>query len=277
MESRTLARTLFAEAVRAPIGPSDLGRIAALISAEDDPGCGVDETLQHLEKVAAGVSGRLRDLPPLEQVVHLAAYLYQEQGFRGNCEHYYDPRNSLLGQVLCRHRGIPLTLALIAIDVGRRHGVELVPIGLPGHLVVRHAQAADIYLDPFAGDVLTQHQILQRVIGADRLAMLSDATLQPLAGKPFIQRLLTNLKCAYLRSEPPLVRQAFAACERLLLLFPDLPAEVRDRGLFQLHLGRHAAALRDLERYLELAPSAPDRALVTHYVETLYQLLAGLN
>lgn len=277
MEAKTLARLLFAEAVRAPISSAELVRIAALISAEDDPSCTLEETRQRLDEVASGFGCHCKNLSPQAQVTRLADYLYRVVGFRGNGEHYYDPRNSLLGQVLRRRLGIPLTLALVAVEIGRRSGVDLVPIGLPGHVVVRHASAADVYLDPFAGDIVTSHQILERIVGADRLALLSDAALQPLENRPLLQRLLTNLKCAYLHCEPPQVSQAFAACERLLLLFPDLPTELRDRGLFQLHLGRHAAALRDLERYLELEPLAPDREIMAHYVEALYQMLAGLN
>lgn len=268
---------MFAEAVRGPIGPQDLVRLAVLVSAEDDPENGVESTHAAFDSLSEGLSADFGNLSCEAQAKTLTQYLHGTAGFKGNSAAYYDPANSLIGTVLQRRLGIPLTLGLVYLEVARRHGVRFTPIGLPGHLVIRHAQDCNVYIDPFSGDVLTMHACLQRVLGCARAAMISDDMLSPMQARPFLQRMLTNLKYAYLQLEPPDVGRAFAACERILLLYPDVPDEIRDRGLFQLHLGNHLGALRDLERYLELQPTAADCPEVRHYVRLLYCAVSGLN
>lgn len=277
MGSSNLARKLFVEAVRAPISLSDLTRIAVLISAEDDPETNISTTLSQLENLAATLDRSPVAVSGPEQLRLLSSHVHGTLGFRGNVEAYYDPRNSLLGQVLTRRLGIPLTLGLVYMDIAQHHGVGLVPIGLPGHLVLRHASDTDLYLDPFNGTVLTEHACLTQVLGEGYSKHSTEELLRPMQVHSFLRRMLTNLKVAYLHGEPPDLEHALTACERLLLLYPELPEEVRDRGLLRLQRGSFVDALHDLERYLELVPEASDFKLIQHYIRTLYTMVSSLN
>jgi regulator of sirC expression with transglutaminase-like and TPR domain len=272
------ARLLFAELAGGPDHEIDLVRAALLVAVEDDPDAAVEPTLAQFDFLMSSMPGDLSPLPPRPQVEALASHLHGTLGFRGaSDDEYYSPLNSLLTQVLTRRVGIPITLALVYMEVARRLGIPLVPIGLPGHVVVRDARDGDVYLDPFQGAVLGEEACLVSVLGPEVAAQLPRALLAPLGPRPFLLRLLNNLKGAYLRADPPNPARALAASERMLLLYPDAASELRDRGLLHLQLGERIAALWDLERYLGREPEAADADMVRRHVRVLYTQLGRLN
>lgn len=188
----------------------------------------------------------------------ICRFLYDEKGLHGNTEDYYDPRNSYIDQVLERRTGIPITLALLLIEMGRRVGVPLQGVGFPGHFLVRHGRHPQILLDPFdGGRLLTREdcaEILHRV-SRGRISF-SWRLLQPVGPREILLRINNNLRGVYLsRGE---IERALAAVERILLLYPEEPCYRRDRGLLRLKLGRCCAGIRDLEAYLEAEPEAHD-------------------
>jgi regulator of sirC expression with transglutaminase-like and TPR domain len=189
----------------------------------------------------------------------LNGYLFGEQGFAGNRTHYDDPRNSFLNEVLDRRRGIPITLALVYIEVARRAGLEVHGINFPGHFLLGCGGASTpLILDPFhGGAVLSEgdcRELLRRHAG-DEVAF-STGLLAPADKRQILTRMLVNLKRSYvrLRSFP----QARAVIELLLALDPADAVELRDRGLLSYHLDDLPSALRDLEAYLRIAPPAEE-------------------
>ncbi|MBI3992293.1 MAG: tetratricopeptide repeat protein [Candidatus Lambdaproteobacteria bacterium] len=183
----------------------------------------------------------------------LAAYLHDVAGFSGNAVDYYDARNSFIDQVLRRRTGIPISLALVYMEAGRRCGLPLHGVGFPGHFLVRLEAHPPVLVDPFAGAVLDEEGLqvlLRQALGA--AARLEPGHLQPAAPREMLFRMLTNLKHIYLRQSD--LPHALACSHRLLALAPGAVPEYRDRGLIQRELGLAAEALADLQHYLAHAP-----------------------
>jgi regulator of sirC expression with transglutaminase-like and TPR domain len=186
------------------------------------------------------------------RVAAVSRFLYDEQGFSGNREHYDDPRNSFLNQVLDRRTGIPITLALVYIEVARRADVPVEGVNFPGHFLVRASD--EIIIDPFhSGALVAEHDcrvLLREHLGDD--AAFDRSLLYPATRRQIITRMLVNLKRSYvrLRSMP----QARIVADLLVMLDPSALDELRDRGLLAYHMDDFAAALRDLETYLRLTP-----------------------
>jgi regulator of sirC expression with transglutaminase-like and TPR domain len=221
------------------------------------------------------------------RVSALSEYLFREQRFVGNENHYEDPRNSFLNEVLERRTGIPITLALVYMEVARRADVAVEGVNFPGHFLVRcrgHRRHGDLIIDAFnGGELLTDEacrNLLRRHMGAE--AEWDDHLLGHASKPQILARMLLNLKRLYVRmySFP----QARDVTELLLGVDPTAANELRDRGLLAYHLNDFAAALRDLQAYLQLssraAPEDTDReeqAQIWEHVKTLRRRVASLN
>ena len=192
-------------------------------------------------------------------------YLYDEQGFSGNRERYDDPRNSFINEVLDRRTGIPISLAVIYLEVARRAGLRVDGINFPGHFLLRapgvigsDTGADFVIIDPFHGGAqLSEYdcrQLLRQHVGDE--AAFDTALLAPATRHEIVVRMLVNLKRLYvgMRSFP----QARFISSLLLGIDPSAISELRDRGLLAYHLQDFSAALRDLEEYLRLVPRSTD-------------------
>jgi len=269
------ARRRFAALAERAQGEFRLAEGALLIAQEEYPTLDVEAYLQRLDAMAEAVSSHVGlEIDPPRIVAQLNAYLFDEQGFRGNLQDYYDVRNSFLNDVLERKMGIPITLSVVYVSLERQVGLPIVGVGMPGHFVVRYsAQPTVFWIDPFhRGQILTQEacqQLLERMYG--QALAWSDAYIEPVSDHAVLQRMLYNLKAIYVHQGDH--RRALRVVERLLLLRPDGLTEVRDRGLLQAQLGSLEAALDDLQHYLQLSPEASDAPLITQHITTLRQHL----
>jgi regulator of sirC expression with transglutaminase-like and TPR domain len=247
-------RERFATLVRGPDADIDLAEAALLIAAEAYPALDVDRHLTALDALADAAEPRLGGAASdLERARALIHFLAAEQRFGGNHEDYYDIRNSFLNDVLERRIGIPITLALVYIEVGRRLGLPMVGVGFPGHFLVKLAGPEDIVIDPFFGRILDERACAERlrtVAGKD--ATFDRRLLRAATVKEILVRMLRNLKQIYLQTRQ--FEPALACSERILLVEPELTQELRDRGLLYHQLECYAAAQLDLERFLTLAP-----------------------
>ena len=144
---------------RLPEEEIKLDRAALVLAAAEYPELDVARETSVLDSLAAGAARRLSgQQDPLSSINELNDYLFDEVGFRGNEDEYYDPRNSYLNEVLARRLGIPIPLSLVYIETGRRLGVPLLGVGMPGHFMVRHAGVDDLFVDPFRGGILLTEQ-----------------------------------------------------------------------------------------------------------------------
>ena len=216
------------------------------------------------------------------------SYLYDDQRFVGNRERYEDPRNSCLNEVLDRRTGIPITLSLVYMEVGRRAGLQIDGINFPGHFLVRcpdpSGRGSGTIIDPFHGGAqLSEHDcrlLLEKHVGSE--VAFSKSLLAPATRPQIMVRMLLNLKKIYvhMRSFP----QARDVTELLLALTPSALSELRDRGLLAYHLNDVTGALRDLQTYLKLASMSDmdketreEHQQIWEHVKTLRRRVAALN
>ncbi len=246
-----------------------LDRGALLIAAAFDRELDVDREVAMLDGLAQGARGRVSpDLDPLTAINELNEYLFDHIGFAGNEADYYDPRNSLLHEVLRRRLGIPITLSLVYVEVGRRLGLPLRGVGMPGHFLVRHGDESSLFIDPYYSGVL-----LSEAECAERLRRISDTVrwdrsfLAPVTNRAFLARMLRNLSAIWVKRND--AENAIASLGLLMAVQPEETGHWRDRGMLFYKLGDRTLALDDLEHYLDAAFSAPDAWYVRRVVEKI--------
>ena len=265
-------------ALLAEQAPLDLAEAALAIARDEYPDLQAAPYLAMLDAWAARVRDRLPPQPsPADAAGALRGVLFDEKGLRGNADDYYDPRNSFLNDVLERRAGIPISLSAVYMEVGRRAGMRVEGLGLPGHFIVRVGGTPGILLDPFFGGTeLSEEQCqdrLDRVFG--RKARVEAAMLAACDTRAILARMLRNLKIIYGKRDDHL--RAVRVCDRLLELDPAQAAERRDRGLLYAGLGCYGLAADDLEAYARQAPRAEDAAEVSLRAAELRRLAARLN
>ncbi len=260
----SLARRCFIREIRQPDEIINLERAALYIAQEAYPTLDIDESIASLDAIACVIRDRIPEIRyPLKIIQTINQYLYAELGFRGNRTDYYNTQNSYLNQVLERRLGIPITLALVYLSVAKRLDFPMLGIGMPGHFLIRpNVGEMDIYVDAFnSGEILFPQDceaLLQKLY--QEPVRLTPELLQSISNRQFLARLLGNLKGVAINQGD--VPAALAAVERILLLFPNAPAELRDRGILYFQLRRWPEARHDLEIYLETDPTAGDRDLI---------------
>jgi regulator of sirC expression with transglutaminase-like and TPR domain len=274
------ARRRFAALASTPEGEMDLAEGALWISAEDNPELDVAAALTRLDALAAELAPRLEALPggpgaDLARLEALRAFLFEEKGFAGDCEEFYDPANSYLDRVLERRRGVPLTLAIVMMEVGRRVGVPLLGVGFPGHFLVRHARHLDLLLDPFAGGRLVGPEECRMILaGVCGGLPFHPRLLRPVTHRCMLQRLLNNLRAIHQARGD--VAAILSVLDRLLLLAPDDAVRLRERGLLRLRCG-DMGGLEDLVDYLDIEPEAPDRESLGHLLASARSRYATIH
>ncbi len=278
---------VFAGLVRRDDAKIDLARCCLLIAEDAYPGLDVEHYLAELERLAL----RLRtDLPQTagaeERVMALNQFLFDELGYRGNVDEYYDPRNSYLNEVMERKTGIPITLAIVYMELGRRIGLPLEGVSFPGHFLVRlRLRGGMLVLDPFGGGAPQSenelYERLKRVIpegsagGVPVGELPLDQFLEPASHRQILARVLRNLKGIYRDTDKP--ERLLEVLNRILVLNPQARAELRDRGLLYQRMEAYRAAFRDLSEYLEREPDAPEFEEIRARVMDLRALCGRLN
>ena len=259
MIDRVSAREHFIALTHLPDSAIDLGEAALWIAAEEQPGLDPEPWLERLDELGCRLEHRLRGARgELDRLSALTGLLFAEERLRGNAEDFYDPRNNLLNQVLERRLGIPLTLAVVCIEVGRRAGVLLEGVGFPGHFLLRLARHPQVLLDPFEqGRLLTVDDCAEMLARVSHGKLDFDPRLlRPSGPRQILQRMLNNLRGIYLhRGE---LARSLAVLDRLALLDPEDPGPLRDRGLLQVRWGDPEQGIADLESYLASDPTADD-------------------
>jgi regulator of sirC expression with transglutaminase-like and TPR domain len=282
-ERPAIARpTTFEQLAALPEERIDVVMGAALIARDAYAGLDLERLDARFDELAAPLVARgAASSSPAEQVQMVSSYLYEELGFRGNEQDYYDPKNSLLPDVLDRRLGIPITLALVYCEVARRAGIRARGVSFPGHFLVRVDSAGredtPLAVDPFFGgrvlDEVGLQKLLERSSPAQKLAL--EEHLAPASPKTMLVRMLINLKWIYATRGD--FARALLALDRIICLTPDSVPALRERGLLAVRLGSVEAARADLSRLLELVPQAPDASTIRKQLEELHAKVAVLN
>jgi regulator of sirC expression with transglutaminase-like and TPR domain len=209
----------------------------------------------------------------------LNCYLFEELGFYGNAEDYYNPNNSFLDKVLDLKTGIPILLSVVYLELGWRLDLPLYGIGLPGHFIVSYGPAAKelIYLDVFnQGQILSEDDCLDLCqMPRDQRFAFRQAYLAPVVKRAILFRMLLNLKQIYLQQEA--WELAHRTIDLMLIVRPDQVEEYRDRGVVAARLNRLREAIFDFRRYLYLIPDAPDANWLKQHLEMMEEKLSRLN
>jgi regulator of sirC expression with transglutaminase-like and TPR domain len=248
----------------------DLLTGAILIAADAYPGLDQGDVLRRMDELAEPLSRRnVAALPGRAQARALGDYLGLACGFRGNAEDYYEPENSFLNDVLTRRVGIPISLAVVYVEVARRVGVRASGVGFPGHFLVRVEDAdRPVVLDPFnGGAILGQQELVALLEKSGYRGPFAPAMLDPTPPRHVIARMLMNLRGVYAsRGDYP---RLLLVLDRFLDLLPESTEEFRDRGYLLARLGAPEAAVEDLTAYVERLPQAGDVAEVRKTIERL--------
>ena len=255
----------------------DLALGALTIARLEYPDLVVQQHLERLDELAARSGARGVD-DPLRALHRLREFLFDEEGFRGNADDYYEPANSCLNEVLDRKLGIPITLSVLVIEVGRRVGLRVRGIGLPGHFVVSAAVGGEsVLLDPFdGGTVLTQETAADLVFRAlGRRVTLTAEHFAPVTRRQILTRILVNLKGVYVRREE--WAKSLAVVDRLLAAEGKGSAYIRDRGTLLVKLGHLFQGAAEWERYVTAHPQASDGDRIKKELRRVRQRLATLN
>jgi regulator of sirC expression with transglutaminase-like and TPR domain len=277
-DHRSWARRRLGEALVTE-GALDLVETTLLIAAETYPDLDVNREANRVRLISAEGARRVYDRSnPFARLDGLRVYLFEELGFRGNVDDYNDPRNCYLNEVLDRRLGIPLTLSILFLELATAAGFEARGVGLPGHFVCRVEYGGrSILVDAYSGGQVISEEDCRRLVGrtTGRPSLFRRSLLGGIDERAMLGRLLLNLKHVYVEREE--YDLALSVVERLLLVNPGDPTEIRDRGFLQAHLGRAGRAIADLETYLARTPDAPDTESVRGRVAWLRKRLTELN
>src|ERR1051326_6140455 len=265
MQARVLthpafARRRFVEIAQTPDAAIDLVEASLVIDVQDNPTIEIRRYL-----------GQVNDWSDAERIVEaINRLLFDEEGFHGENDDYYDPRSALLSETLERHAGLPMTLSVLYIEMSRRVGVEVSGGALPGRFLVKFSGAfGQIVVDPFDGgrvlSTLELQQLLDDVYGGG--VRLREHHLPPFPAKEVPARQLAHLKSAYLaRRDLP---HAAASIDRLLILDGNDAYELRDRAAVAMQMHAYSTAIECFERYVALMPHAEDGARVREQIAWL--------
>jgi len=240
---------------------------AVSLAQDEEPGLDVQAVLAQVDALARRLRERIRpDTVPAERLRLLMRFFHGELGFAGNLNNYYAAENSFVHRVLETRRGIPITLALLLLELGEQAGLRMAGVAFPGHFLVKCRMGlGEVVIDPLTGEALSAARLDERLavyrqgsgLPAD-LELPLEFFLRAATPRQILARMLRNLKEVHraARDWPRLL----AVQRRLVVLLPGDAAERRDRGLVLDALGDPAAAADDLAFYLALQGDAPDAA-----------------
>jgi len=260
----------------------DLAEASLMLAQDVYPALDIAAYVARLDAAAATVKRNVAGDAYAEQKIQaLNQCLFSELGYSGNIDDYYDPRNSYLNEVIDRRTGIPITLSIVYIEVGRRIGLNLKGVSFPGHFLVKlSVRRGQLVLDPFlAGEVQSEAELRQRLAkvlppaAAEKASL--DQYLEAATPRQIVARVLRNLKNIYMQEGK--LENALDVMHRMLLVVPESAEELRDRGMLYQQLECFRPALSDLQNYLRRRPEAPDAGDVHAKVVELRQACAKLN
>jgi regulator of sirC expression with transglutaminase-like and TPR domain len=267
----------FAQLGRRPDAEIDLAELLLHLARDEYSDLDIEAYLSELAGMAHEAKRLLRGKLP-DRVHGLCRYLFHEMGFRGNTMEYYDPRNSYLNEVLDRRTGIPISLSILAMAVGRRAGLSVAGVGLPGHFVVKSMlDGEEVLFDPFHGGrqlSASDCEILVRqTTGMNFEANPTNLRALPL--RWIVARVLTNLKAVYFHQEDYL--RTIRVIQRMRQLTPHDPILHRDLGISLVQAGFPGKAIEHLQAYLSAVADPPDAKKLRKLLDKAYTLVGRWN
>lgn len=259
----------------------DVARIALSLATDAYPDLDPGVYLAWLDAAANAISDASdRRMPLLERLAMLDRHLFEVESFTGNRDDYFDPRNSFLNDVIERRIGIPITLAVVYLEVGWRLGLPLVPVSFPAHFLVASTGAGRVFIDPFnRGARIGSADLVARLApmagGVERARRVFPQVTAPASRREVAMRILRNLRQIYAARQDH--DRMLVVSNRMVALDPNDASALRERGHVLARLECYQAAWHDYRHYLRLAPFAEDAADIQTRVERLRPLATRLN
>jgi len=272
----------FATLVRSEIEDErvDILRAALTFSRIDKPALDIERYARRVDELAARVAAKIEDPDdPVQIIAALNDVLFREEVFRGNTVDYYSPRNSFLHHVLDRRLGIPITLALVYMEVARRVGFQLFGVGMPGHFLLKHydVDGHAILIDAFErGSIVTEDDCRQKLdsIYSGQVALQPEFLL-PVTRRQMLTRMLNNLRSIYLSQRD--FRRAVQVVDLILVIYPRSPEDMKQRAVLRYNLNDFRGALSDFEEYVKMSPDASDAEEIKQTALSLRRSMAMMN
>ena len=272
----------FAVLVRAGIEDErvDLVRAALTFARIEDPALDIEHYAHRVDELGVRVSAKIQDPDdPAQIIAALNEVLFQEEMFRGNTVDYYSPRNSFLHDVLDRRLGIPITLALVYMEVARRVSFQLFGVGMPGHFLLKHydVDGRSILIDAFErGSIVTEDDCRQKLdsIYSGQVALQPEFLL-PVTRRQMLTRMLNNLRAVYLSQRD--FRRAVQVVDLILVIYPRSPEDMKQRAVLRYNLNDFRGALSDFEEYVKMSPDASDADEIRQTALSLRRSMATMN
>jgi len=236
--------------------------------------------VQQIEALAHRVAAKIEDSGEADQcIAALNHVLFEEEMFRGNAADYYSPRNSFINDVLDRRLGIPITLALLYMEVARRAGFQLFGVGMPGHFLLKHydIDGRSFFIDAFErGSVLSEDDCKRKIesIHNGQITLRPDFLLI-VTRRQMLTRMLNNLRGVYLSRRD--FRRALQVVDLILVIYPRSPEDVKQRAALRYNLNDYRGALNDFEEYVKMAPDASDAEEIRQTALGLRRSMAKMN
>jgi regulator of sirC expression with transglutaminase-like and TPR domain len=252
---------------------------AASLAQDEYPSLDVQQVLGDVDQLVARLKRRIpADAPAIQRLRALNQFFYRDLNFAGNVNNYYDPDNSYLNAVLRTRKGLPISLAVLWVEVAQAIGLNARGVAFPGHFMIKvNLPKGQVVMDPLTGQSLSREELSERLDPYKRRSGLVDdfdvplgLYLQPAAPRDIIARMLRNLKEIHKTQEdwPRLI----SVLDRVIVLQPDAWSDYRDRGLAHAELGRLQQAVPDLETYLAKAEDALDLDAISERVAELRRM-----
>ena len=272
----------FAARVRSEVDDEriDLLRAALAFARIEYPRLDIEPYVKHIEQLASRVASLISDTgDPGKSIAALNQVLFQEEMFRGNLVDYYSPRNSFINDVLDRRLGIPISLAVIYLEVARRVGFPLFGVGMPGHFLLKHYEVSGraILIDVFErGRIVTEEDCQKKLnkIYAGQI-VLQPEFLMPVTRRQMLTRMLNNLKTIYLSQRN--FRRALQVVDLILVIYPRSPEDVKQRAVLRYNLDDYSGALADFDEYVKMSPDASDTEEIRQTALSLRRSMAMMN
>jgi regulator of sirC expression with transglutaminase-like and TPR domain len=253
----------------------NLAKAALTFAQAEYPNLDIDEYLHALDMMADRVREKLpEERYPLKIIKTINSYLFEDLGYTGNIHNYYNPSNSFLNDVIDSRQGIPISLSIIYLEIAKRIDFPMVGIGMPGHFLIRpEFENSEIFIDTFEkGEILFRQDCEARLTKIYQHVYrqpveLKPQFLEPVNDRQILARMLTNLKFIYVNNQE--LNKALRATEGILMLFPNHPREIRDRGLIYFHMNQWQQAADNLGFYLAIAPDAEDAEAIRDLLQKI--------
>ena len=259
----------------------DVARIALALAADAYPDLDPGVYLAWLDTTAEAIAGAADLAMPLpERLAMLDRQLFEVEGFSGNQDDYFDPRNSYLNDVIERRTGIPITLSVVYLEVGWRLGLPLVPVSFPAHFLVASTGSRRVFIDPFhRGARVAPEELVARLApmagGSGQARQILPRVIAPASRREVAMRMLRNLWQIYARRKD--LDRLLVVANRMVALDPNDPTVLRERGHVLADLECYQAAYHDYQHYLRLAPLAADATDIQARIEQLRPIATRLN